>query len=228
MKKIILPEDIKAVLEKEECCLNRADVKIFTTTDNEEALSLHRTEKADLIVANLDTKKMNGETLTSLIRDDNALRSVSIIIISSATESDAQRCLQCRANAFITSPINNAILLQEVYQLLYIAPRRSLRIPLSIKIHVTSKGRPLIGYGENISVSGMLLHSETLLAEGDTITCSFYLPDSTHIVTTAEVVRLLEKATEHDTNGYGIKFIDLSDNYHSAIERFIGKESWGK
>jgi DNA-binding response OmpR family regulator len=224
MKKIIIPQDIKAVLEKEECFLNRSDMTIFTTSDNEEALALHRNEKADLIIAKLDTPKMNGEALCSFIRDDKKLRRVSILIVCSGTKSETERCLHCRANSYITTPINNATLLAEIHQLMSIAPRKALRIPMSIKIHVTSKGVPFTGYGENISVSGMLLHTETLLADGDTITCSFYLPDSTHISTNAEVIRLLERTTEHDTNGYGIKFIDLSAEFHSAIESFIGKE----
>jgi c-di-GMP-binding flagellar brake protein YcgR len=70
----------------------------------------------------------------------------------------------------------------------------------------------------------MLLHSEALLFEGDTITCSFYLPDSTHITINAEVIRILEKETEHDTNYYGVKFIDLSSDFSSAIEAFVEKE----
>ena len=143
---------------------------------------------------------------------------------ASNTESDAKRCLQCRANAFITSPPDNPILLQKIHQLLYVAPRKSLRVPLSIKIHVVSKGIPFIAYAENISVSGMLLHSEALLFEGDTITCSFYLPDSTHITINAEVIRIHEKETEHDTNCYGVKFIDLSIDFSSAIEAFVEKE----
>lgn len=225
MKKVIIPEDIKAVLEKEDCFLNRSDMTIFTTSDNEEALALHRTEKADLIIAKLDTPKMNGEVLCSLIRDDNKLRRVSILIVCSDTKSETERCLQCRANSYLTTPINNTTLLEEIHQLLSIAPRKALRIPMSIKIHVTSRGVPFTGYGENISVSGMLLHTETLLADGDTITCSFYLPDSTHITTNAEVIRLLERTTEHDTNGYGIRFKYLHARYHAAIERFIGEES---
>jgi len=223
MKKIIIPQDINAVLEKEEGFLNRSDMTIFTTSDNEEALALHRAEKADLIIAKLDTPKMNGEVFCSLIRDDKKLRRVSVLIICSDTKSETERCLQCRANSYLTTPINNETLLVEIHQLLNIAPRKALRIPLSIKINVTSKGVLFTGYGENISVSGMLLHTETLLADGDTITCSFYLPDSTHISTNAEVIRLLERTTEHDTNGYGIKFIDLDAGFHAAIERFIGK-----
>jgi c-di-GMP-binding flagellar brake protein YcgR len=111
-----------------------------------------------------------------------------------------------------------------MHQLLSVAPRKTLRVPLSIKIHVASKGTPFIVYAENISVSGMLLHSEALFFKGDTITCSFYLPDSTHITTNAEVIRVLEKGIEHDTNCYGVKFIDLSIDFSSAIEAFVEKK----
>ncbi len=224
MKRVIIAEDIKAILEKEQSFLNRADIRTFTVSANEQALALHRAEKADLIIVNLDSPQMSGEMLCSLIRDDKELCKVSIIIACSNTESDAKRCLQCRANAFITSPPDNAILLQEMHQLLYVAPRKSLRVPLSIKIHVISKGTPFMAYAENISVSGMLLHSEALLFGGDTITCSFYLPDSTHITINAEVIRVLEKETEHDTNYYGVRFIDLRIDFSSAIEAFVEKE----
>ena len=180
MKRVIIAEDIKSIIEKEQSFLNRADIRTFTVSSNEQALALHRAEKADLIVVNLDSPEMTGEMLCSLIRDDKELCNVSIIIVCSDTESDAKRCLQCSANAFITRPPVNAILLQEMHQLLYVAPRKSLRVPLSIKIHLAAKGTPFTAYAENISVSGMLLHSEALLFEGDAITCSFYLPDSPH------------------------------------------------
>ena len=223
MKTVIIAEDIKASLEKEQSFLNRANIRTFAVSANEQALAIHRAEKADLIIVNLDSPEMSGEMLCSLIRDDRELCKVSIIIVCSTTESDAKRCLQCRANTFITGPPDNAILLQEMYQLLYVAPRKSLRVPLSIKIHVASQGAQFIAYAENISVSGMLLHSEALLFEGDSLTCSFYLRDSTHLTINAEVMRVLEKETEHDTNFYGISFIDLNINFSSAIEAFVEK-----
>lgn len=226
MKKVIIAEDIKPLLDNDQSFLNRSDIKIFTSATNQEALALHTTEKADLIIAQLDTPEMNGETLSSLIRNDRTLSRVSIIIVCSDSEDDARRCLQCRANTFISSPIDidKEILLQEMQQLLHVAPRSSLRILLGIQFQLSSKGSPFTGYAENISASGMLLHSETLLFEGEAITSSFYLPDSTHIVTNAEVVRILEKVAENDPNGYGIKFIDLSTDFRSAIKAFVEKE----
>ncbi|MEW6585823.1 MAG: response regulator [Nitrospirota bacterium] len=223
MRKIIFTQDINAILEWKETFLNRSDVKIFAAAGNEEILALHKSERADLIIADLDSPDMTGEILVSRIRDDAELRKVSIILICSGSESHAQRCLQCGANAFVAKPVNSATLLQEVHQLLLVAPRRSFRVPLSIRVHVTSKGTPFLGYAENVSMSGMLLHSEAVLFEGDAITCSFYLPDSTHAVTNAEVVRVLEKATEHDANGYGIEFIDPGTQFEAAIKAFVEK-----
>lgn len=224
MKKIIIAEDIQAILARENSFLNRSDIKVFTTTSNEEVMALHRNEIANLIITKLDTSKMTGKELSSLIRNDKELCNVSIIMVHTDTESDAKRCLECRANVFIPSPINNMILLKKVHQLLNVAPRKSLRVPLSIEIHVTSIGNPFMAYAENISTSGMLLHSETLLFVGDIITCGFYLPDSIHITTHAEIMRVVGKATEHDTNGYGIRFIDLSTRFNAAIEAFVRKE----
>ncbi len=221
MKKIIIAQDIKESIEKDQSFLDRSDIRIFTATTNEETLTFHKAEKADLIIANLDTPKMTGEVLSSLIRNDPALRNVSIIIVCSESEAHAKRCLHCRANAFITSPIDSTILLKEIHQLINIAPRKSLRVPLSIRINGTSKGKPFTAYTENISVSGMLFHSNTILFEGDTIICNFYLPDSTHITTNAQIIRVLAKETEYDTNGYGITFMNINTQCKAAIQQFV-------
>jgi len=224
MKKVIIPEDIYRTLKKEQSFLNRSHIRTFTVTSNKEALAIHRTEKADLIIAKLDTPEMSGESLCSLLRNDSELCNVSIIIVSPDVESNLDRCLQCRANAFISIPINKAVFLQEVHQLLNIAPRKSCRIPMSIKIRGTSKKLSFTGYAENISTSGLLLQSDASLSEGDTVMCSFSLPDSKHITVTAEIVRVLEKQIPYKTNCYGIHFIDIRNNLSSAIESFVEKE----
>ncbi len=69
-----------------------------------------------------------------------------------------------------------------------------------------------------------ILEADAILFEGDTVRCSFSLPDSMHITANAEVVRVLPEDTEHDTNWYAIKFTDLSADAISAIEAFVNKE----
>lgn len=224
MKKVIIAEDILAILEKEQSFLSRSDIKMFATSSNKKALALHRSEKADLLITKLDSPEMSGETLSSLIRTEKELSKVSLIMVCADTESDIKRCLKCTANAFITGPVSAAALLQEAYQLLNIAPRRSCRIPVGMKINGTSKKIPFSAYVENISVSGMMFRTAAVFFEGDAITCSFSLPDSARIAANGEIVRIVETKAEPDTRRYGVKFTDLSAEAHSAIEEFVGRE----
>lgn len=223
MKKVIIAKDIRGILEKKKTFLDRSAVRLFAADSNEKLLALHRAIKADLIIANLNMPEMSGEALCSLIRDDEELRHISIIIVCSDHESDLARCIQCRANAFISRPIDTELLLQEAHRLLNIAPRTSYRIPIRVKFIGKSKQRVFTGYTENLSSSGMLLCTMSHLFEGDSVMCSFSVPVSTQITVQAEVVRALGKEPEHNAKCYGIKFTELSANATSAIQAFIEK-----
>ncbi|MDH4233314.1 MAG: response regulator, partial [Nitrospirota bacterium] len=108
MKKVIIAQDIAAILKKDHSFLDRSDIKSSTAATNEEVLALHRTEKANLIIANLDMPGMSGDHLCSLIRSDAALRKVSIILVCAETAENLKRCEQSDANTFISSPVNSA------------------------------------------------------------------------------------------------------------------------
>lgn len=224
MKKVIIADDIRVLIEKERSFLNRAGFKIFGAAANSEVLALHKAEKADLVIAKLDTPEMSGEILCSIIRDDNALRSVSIIIVSSGTPSDIERCLQCKANAYISSPVNIKVLLLEAQKLLHIAPRVDLRVPVSVKLNGEKKEKTFSGSIENMSTSGMLFESDFILFEGDVVRCSFSLPNASNISAAAEIVRVVEKENENGSNRYGIRFTKLSADALSNIEALIKKK----
>jgi hypothetical protein len=164
---------------------------------------------------------MPGETLCSLIRDDDALRKVSIMLICSEKGTDVEKCVQCGANAFITSPVNTAVLLQEAYQLLQIPPRKTCRIPLKLKLEGTAKNKAFSGTAENISAAGMLFRSSASLEEGDTILCTLSLKDSAALTASAEIVRVLEGGHKKERNLFGVRFSSLSDDAVSAIEAFV-------
>jgi CheY-like chemotaxis protein len=224
MKKIIIAADIHEALQEEQSFLNRSDIKTFTAITNEVIFTIHKAEKAELIVAKLDTPSMNGETLCSLVREDEELARVSILIVCSNTQSDHERCLTCRANAFFSSPLNNAVLLQEMYQLLHIPPRMSCRVPISVKIDGALRKMPFTANIYNISTSGMLFQTAAYLAEGDTITCTFSLPGSSRITANAEIVRVVESKRKKEPHMYGVEFVDLAGESLSAIESFVEKE----
>lgn len=224
IKKVLIAKDIKSLIEKEDSFFNRENIKILTSSSNEEAFSIHETEKADLIITHLNSPEMDGETLCYLIRNDKNLRKVSIILVCSAIQSDIERKSQCKANAFMNEPINPLILFEKSHQLLNIAQREALRSPVAVKVQGKYKGKPFLCISENISASGMLFQTDRIIDQRDNIICSFFLPNSVNILTEAEVVRVVKKQIEHDTHHYGVKFLNLSSKYKSEIETYTKEE----
>ena len=63
MKKVIIAEDLITTVEKDESFFNRTDIRTIPAATNEEILALHRTERADLIITNLDLPEITAESL---------------------------------------------------------------------------------------------------------------------------------------------------------------------
>jgi DNA-binding response OmpR family regulator len=222
VKKVLIAADIKSLTDKEESFLKRADIRIFTSTSNEEVFHIHKTEKVDLIIARLDDPEMGGDVLCSLIRDDPELLRVSIIMVCSPKRPAVQEKTWCKANVLITEPIIMPVLFEKAHCLLSIAQREFFRSPIIVKVRGEQKNEAFFCLSENISASGMLFGTDKILRRGDSILCSFVLPNSTRILSEAEIVRVVERTVgDIDTNQYGMRFLDLDVESKSAIELFV-------
>lgn len=220
MNNVIVAKDVYELLIPEQSFLSRADVRIRSAGSNSQALALHRAERADLIIAHLNDD-LSGEALCAQIRDDAGLRGVSILLICGAQESEIGRCVSCNANAYVTMPIASAVLLQEAHRLLNIAPRKTCRIPVKIRLECTSRGKRFTGTIENISAAGLFFRTFAELPEGATVHCTFAVAGSRQQTIPGEVVRILPDEPEA---GYGVSFFDISTEALSAIGRLSGKE----
>lgn len=219
MKKILLVADLNTLVDKEKNILSRTDFQIFTATSGDEALKIHKAEKMDLIVTNLDMPGMTGDNLCSLVRNDDTLKQVSVIIVCSSTSSDLARVRKCNANAYITKPIRPVQFLEKVSHLLEIPERQSYRVLLKVKIKGTAAENSFFCSSRNISTSGLLIETEKNLQKGDIISCSFFLPKSECIVTDAEVMRVVKN--EDGSYQYGVRYLDMDAKHNSAIQAFI-------
>lgn len=228
MQKIIITKDIKALIDREDNFLKRSDLRIFPVVSNEEALDIHRSEKADVIIADLDSQALSGELFCSTIRDNEELCRVSLIIMHSGATSEILRVSGCRANAILEKSTDPAIIIEKARQLLSIPGREAYRSPIGIMVNCDNVRNPALGYSENISVTGMCLDSEKSFSKGEIISCWFVLPDSTHVRTDAEIVRVSNRVTEHDTNQYGIRFLDLDPVFRTAISDYVRKKQRGR
>ncbi len=223
MKKVLIVDDLRTFVDKEKGILDRSDIKIFTATSGAEALAVHRAERVDLIIVDLDMPGMNGDKFCSIIRRDEVLKQVSIIIACDGTESDIARIRQCKANSYITKPIRPVQFLESVGRFLDVPERKSYRVLLKARVEGKFDNEPFYCSSQNISVSGLLVETEKVLEKGDVLSCSFFLPGSECIVTDAEVMRTVRGA--ENSMSYGMRFVNLRPAFKAAIETFIEKRS---
>lgn len=224
MKKIIIADALKHLLEKENSFMRRPDVKLFTAVTNDDVLAIHQAEKANLIISQLDMRGMGAVQLFTSIRNDLDLRTVSLILLCSSRAADRARADQCCPNAVLTLPVSGALLMEKAQGLLNIPWRESYRVLLSVNIEGNGRGAPFFCRSENISASGLLLETDRSLEEGDRLTCSFFLPDSERITATGEIARKIVRPDKPGTKQYGVKFDKLAPGARFAIETFVAKK----
>jgi two-component system chemotaxis response regulator CheY len=225
MKKIIIADQIKHSLEQQTNFLQKPNIKVFTAHSNEEVLKIHSAEKVDLIISLFHLPGMSTADLCSLIRTIQNLRSVSLIIYSSDEEKDIAMSERCRANAVMTLPVNAALLLDKMQELMDIPSRGSCRVLLNARLEGHLLCKPFTCTSENISASSLLMETHRNLERGDRINCSLVLPDSTRVETHGEIVRAIKNPTRFDPNWYGVKFFALAPGAKCAIEALVEKRS---
>jgi DNA-binding response OmpR family regulator len=225
MKKILVTKNVMTILEKGKSLFDREGIRLFSADTTDDVLSIHRTEKVDIVIVELHTPGMKSEELCSAIRSDKILNKVSMIILCPDNAADIEQSARCNANAVFTLPMDPAQLLEKVRQLLEISWRESYRVLVSVNVSGTSNDKSFFCRSGNISITGMLIETEKVFEKGDQLSCSFFLPDSVQIKTTGEIVRVMKQVAGSKACQYGIRFSALPAEAKSAIEVFIDRKS---
>jgi CheY-like chemotaxis protein len=118
-KKVLLVDDSSTVLMMEKFILRNDPYILLTASSGEEAIRKASAEKPDLILLDAVMPRMSGYETCRLLREDEELADVPIVIVATEDEADAALtgalagCTDC-----ITKPINALELLTKVRTLL--------------------------------------------------------------------------------------------------------------
>lgn len=222
LKKVLVSPEIKSFLTREKNFLNRTDIRQFTANTHEEALDIHRAEKLNLIITQLDLPAMSSENFCSLLREDGTLRKVSVMIVCGSSPADKAKSTLCKANAVLTRPLNPGVLIDKAQQLLDISWREAYRVLLSVSIDGSCNNDTFFCKSQNISTTGMLIETDRPLSLGNRLVCSFFLPNASRITAVGDVVRVIKKSDGNKMNHhFGVKFAELSSEARTAMETFV-------
>lgn len=221
MKKIIMARSSDQSIEREKSILKRSNLKIFHTGSGRETYDTHKKELADLIITDLYLPDIEGDKLCVAIRDDDQLKEVSLILVCDNNKEDVVRCLNSKANAYLTKPVDPLQFFEKIGQLLNIPERRACRILLKVDVEGTYKGSSFLCSSKNLSTAGILFETDKELNAGDVVACSFKLPNNERIVADGEIVRVAKSGIRNFD--YGVKFISISPDHITLIDSFVKK-----
>ncbi|KKL50551.1 hypothetical protein LCGC14_2304390, partial [marine sediment metagenome] len=151
MKKVIIIDDIKEVLDRENSFLDRSVIEVYPVPSNAEVLLVHREIKVDLIITYLDMPDLSGEDLCEAIRKDPTCSKVSILMVCPNEKVREERSKHCRADAFVPTPVSEEALLLKAHDLLKIPSRTSFRVPVNASMSLESgDGKNFLGFSQDL------------------------------------------------------------------------------
>ena len=103
--------------------------------------------------------------------------------------------------------------------------REHPRYRVDLDVSLGSDHNFYVGLVENLSAGGVFVATHLLKPVGEVIELAIHLPDSSDVVSgTGEVRWIREYAENSDTPpGMGIRFLELAEGSHEAIERFLAR-----
>ena len=220
MKKLLITENLKSIIEAGKAVLLRKGIEIFIASSAEEILNIHKRENVNLIISDLDITGKKEEGICAVLKDirgNNALKKVSIITVCDNDTSAIAQSYACGANSFITKPIDSVELFGKIVKLIYVPQRVSLRVIVNVSMRGASNYNFFFANSENISAMGLLFVTDEVLEKDDMVTCSFFLGEDL-LTTNGKVVRVDRR--NPNQNLYGMQFVELSPSSKKTIETF--------
>ncbi len=118
-KKILLVDDSSTILMMEKFILRNDPYVLVTASNGEEAVQKAAIEQPDLILLDVIMPRMSGFEACRLIRDDDALKHIPIIMVTTRGEAaNVETGWVVGCTDYVTKPINAIELLAKVRALI--------------------------------------------------------------------------------------------------------------
>jgi len=117
-KKILVVDDELDVLKVLSLRLEKSGYDVICGGNAPEALALARQTLPDLIILDIYLPDMNGDDLARVMKNEDKLKTIPIILISATTVSVVQRARDCGAEGYLSKPFEPEELLDLVKKVL--------------------------------------------------------------------------------------------------------------
>jgi hypothetical protein len=203
--------------------LDRQKVEVIQVTSAEDSGKLAYSERIDLIILGAEPTEMSLVEIVGIIRaESSASCRTSLLVLAPPGGADAPLALVgCGVNRVMLAGDPPELIGQCVAELLHIAPRTTLRLPMRFLAEVADGAEEALGAVVNLSASGMLVESDADLVSGQHVILSIDVgPVVEPLGLKAEVVRRTDPARD-GVAGFGLRFLDFAGDSRARLEAIL-------
>jgi CheY-like chemotaxis protein len=226
--KILLVDDTKLFLKLEREYLKQSSVVILTAENGRQALEIARNERPDLVYMDLNMPEMDGATCCAAIKADPELRSIPVIMVTTAGMSESvEQSKNAGCDGFLTKPIDRISFLEMGRKFLSTIDRREKRVPCQLKALVSINSREnAYGTCVDLSARGLYLEFAGEAHVEDKVEVSMLVSgNSTDLVEAWGRVSWVNPGTARKKQilqeGFGVEFLSIPEESLALIKRFI-------
>jgi CheY-like chemotaxis protein len=187
------------------------EINAQTASTGTQASTRLREERFDAIFLDISMPAPDGMELTRQIRHSEMNRTTPIVMVTGADDRGLMtRAFDAGATFFLFKPVDRARLLRLIQ--ISRAPigrerRRLQRVKVKCKVAIESEQGSFDGETEDLSLSGMFVHSSRALPVGSTVNVKVALPPGSSIRVAARVVRVVG----NDSMGFEFERVGKSE-----------------
>ena len=229
MKKILLVDDVRLLLEIQKRFLSSSQVQILTAGDGEEALEVTRREHPDLIIMDKYMPKMDGLACCIAIKADPSIAHIPVIMSTNAAQKDDMEAyIRAGCSDILAKPIEAKTFLNMINRYIPGIDRRAVRVQHSLEMEILFGGEAHAASSENISINGTFAVTDLNVSINDELSLSFLIPGHDTPMKVRGRVVWLKKGG--DAPGFGVEFQEVTGQglpmlRMSELKEFIKSKS---
>jgi hypothetical protein len=205
--------------------LDRQEFEVVRMASPKSSVDLALAKPFDVMIFKAESRVGTLALVVDAIRDKkSASRKTSLLVMAEPGRADAARDLIGRGvNRVMLLDDSPELICRQVEALLNVAPRAAIRLSVRLKASVSDGTVDVSGEVVNLSVSGVLVETDTPFEPDDELVVSIDLGDHWGSVSTKAVVVRQAYRTRGGVDGIGIRFVSLAVDGKAKIEGFLDK-----
>ena len=203
--------------------LERQKLDILRVDSPEAAVEMACSEQVDLVIFDAEPNEMPLVDVVAKLRDPSSASAKASLLVMAEPGTDE------KARELIGNGVNKVMLLndseelieQQVADLLDIAPRAAVRFATRLYTSLDNGTEEIFGQTANLSISGMLVQTPTLLEPGQKVIFEILIEDRDGaVIGDAEIVRRASKDRE-GLDGVGLRFLGFREDCKDVLDAVI-------